>query len=292
MAKKSVKKTAPPPKLPNVWQLTRTAWQTLWRHKELFLGIALIYGVLNLILVQGIAGGIDVGNLKATLDQTVGGGFGSLASAFSVFTVLVGSSGAGASQTAGAYQLILSIITSLAVIWALRQLLAGKKIHIRDAYYRGMYPLVPFTLVILVIGLQLLPFIVGSSLYNLVVANGIAVGFLERAVWLTVFLLTMAWSVYMISASLFALYIVTLPDMTPLKALRSARDLVKGQRWAVILRLAFLPLVLLVVSAAIMVPVIILFSFLAKWVFFLLTTLTLVAIHAYLYTLYRELLDE
>lgn len=288
MAKKSGKKTVRPAKLPNIWQLTHAAWQTLWQNKQLFIGITLIYGGLNLILVQGIAGGIDVGNLKDAL----GGNVGSLSSAFSVFAVLVGSSGGSAGQAAGAYQLILSIITSLAVIWALRQIFAGKRLALRDVYYRGMYPLVPFILVALVIGLQLVPFIVGSSLYNLVIANGIALGFLETAGWLVLFLLTMAWSVYMISASLFALYIVTLPDMTPLKALRSGRDLVRGRRLAVILRLAFLPLAMLVVAAVVMVPVIIVLAVLAKWLFFLLTMLSLVAVHAYLYTLYRELLNE
>ena len=120
-----------------------------WHH--------LIYGLLNLVLVQGLAGGTDVSSLKNALNQAFTGGLGSLASAFSVFVVLVGSAGNGSSQTAGAYQLILGIMTSLAVIWALRQVLAGRQIRIRDAYYRGMYPLVPFMLVLLVVGLQLLP---------------------------------------------------------------------------------------------------------------------------------------
>lgn len=293
MAKKAVKRTGSPPfKLPSVWQLTETAWQTFWRHKKLFAGITLIYGLLNLLLVQGLAGGADVTTIKNAFNQASSGNFGPLASGLSVFAVLVGSAGNGSSQTAGAYQLSLGIVTSLAVIWALRQVLAGKSIRIRDAYYHGMYPLVQFILVLLVIGLQLLPFIIGSTLYNLVVANGIAVGGLERAGWLALFAAGLGWSVYMISSSLFALYIVTLPDMTPLKALRSARELVKGRRWAVILRLVFLPVVLFLASAIVMVPIIIVLTPLAKWVFFLLTMFTLVAAHTYMYTLYRELLDE
>lgn len=295
MAKKpktEKKPSKPLPKLPNVWRLTKAAWQTLWHHKKLFIGIAIIYGLLNLILVQGLAGGTDVSGLKHALNQAASGNFGSLASAFSVFAVLVGSAGNNSSQTTGGYQLSLSIVTSLAVIWALRQVLAGTPTRIRDAYYRGMYPLIPFVLVILVIGLQLLPFIIGSTVYSIVVTNGVAVGTLESLGWLLVFLLAAAWSVYMISSSLFALYIVALPDMTPLKALRSARNLVRGRRWPVILRLLFLPIILLVVAAVIMVPIIITVTFLAQWVFFILTMFTLVAVHAYMYTLYRELLNE
>ncbi|HVX47918.1 MAG TPA: hypothetical protein VHA05_01000 [Candidatus Saccharimonadales bacterium] len=283
---------APRPKLPNAWKLTKAAWQILWKNRVLFLGVTIIYGLLSLILVQGIAGGTDVSGIKHDLNQAFTGSLGSLASGFSVFAVLVGSTGNSSSQTAGSYQLTLGIITSLAVIWALRQIMAGKRIRIRDAYYRGMAPLIPFILVIFVIGIQLIPFIIGSTLYSLVVTNGIAIGLLERLVFLLLFLAGISWSIYMVSASLFALYIVTLPDMTPLKAVRSARDLAKGRRWPIILRLIFLPVVLLVAAAIIMVPIIIVLTFLAQWVFFLLSMFTLVAVHAYLYTLYRELLNE
>lgn len=291
MAKKS-KPDKPLPKLPNVWQLTVVTWRVLWLNRRLFLGLALVYGLLNLIFVQGLAGGVDVSSLKHTLNQAFSGSFGPLTSALGVFTVLVGSAGSGSTQAAGAYQLVLGIVTSLAVIWALRQLLAGSTVRMRDAYYLGMYPLVPFVLVLLVIGLQLLPFAFGSGLYNMVVASGIAVGWLETLGWLFVFVAGLAWSVYMVSSSLFALYVVTLPDMTPMKALRSARELVKGRRWPVILRLAFLPVILLVVSVAIMVPIIIVVAFLAKWIFFLLSMFVLIVINAYIYTLYRELLNE
>ncbi|HTB49184.1 MAG TPA: hypothetical protein VK712_03820, partial [Verrucomicrobiae bacterium] len=114
-----------PVKLPNVWRLTKTAAETLWLHKRLFIGITLVYGVLNLILVKGLASSTDVGGLKSQLSQAFHGHFGSLASGLSIFVVLVGSAGNGSSQTAGAYQLFLALVTSLAIIWALRQVLAG-----------------------------------------------------------------------------------------------------------------------------------------------------------------------
>ncbi len=304
MAKKSSKtapkkKTSVPPKavkrpvkLPNAWQLAQTAWQTLWAHKKLFIVITLIYGLLNLVLVQGLAGGTDVSTLKHSLNQAFTGQLGPLASAASVFVVLIGSSGNSSSQTAGAYQLLLGIITSLAVIWALRQVLAGTAIRIKDAYYRGMYPLVPFILVLLLIGLQLLPLLIGSTLYNLVISNGIAVNLIEKLACLLLFMLLSIWSLYMISASLFAMYIVTLPDMTPLKALRSARELTRGRRWTVLRKILCLPIILLAAAAVGMVPIIIVLTPLAQWIFFLLTMFALVAIHAYMYTLYRELLNE
>jgi hypothetical protein len=281
-----------PVKLPNVFSLTKTAALIFWKNKGVLTGIIIIYGLLNLILVQGLAGNTDVGSLKDSLNKIFTGHFGSLASSLGVFAVLVGSSGNGSSQTAGAYQFFLSVMASLAIIWALRQLLSGSGLRIRDAYYRGMYPLVPFILILFVIGLQLIPLVIGSSLYSLVMSTGIAASGLEKFLWTLIFLLLLLWSLYMVSASAFALYIVTLPDMTPLKALRNARELVKFRRWTVLRKLLWLPVCLLIVAALIMVPIIIWLTPLAQWVFFVLTMLSLLAIHTYIYTIYRELLHE
>ncbi|HVV26290.1 MAG TPA: hypothetical protein VHC21_04670 [Candidatus Saccharimonadales bacterium] len=279
-------------RLPSAWRLARSAWQLLWRHKKLFFGITLVYGLLNLVLVQGLASSTDVTSLKNTLDHAFHGHFASLASGASVFAVLVTSAGNGSSQTAGAYQLFLGVITSLAVIWTLRQVLAGSIVRIRDAYYQGMYPLIPFILVLLVIGLELIPLLIGSGLYSVVITNGIATNAPEKILFAAIFAALAAVSIYLIISSIFALYIVTLPDMTPLKALRSARQLVKGRRWSLLRKILFLPVVLLLAAAIIMVPIIIFLTALAQWVFFLLTMFALVAVHAYMYITYRELLNE
>jgi len=68
------------PRLAAVWKLSQTAAQTLWEHRVLFIGITLVYGLLNLILVRGFANGTDVGSLKTQLGQLFNGNFGSLAS--------------------------------------------------------------------------------------------------------------------------------------------------------------------------------------------------------------------
>src|SRR5205823_2479549 len=111
-------------------------------------------------------------------------------------------------------------------------------------------------------------------------------------IWAVLFIILSFVSLYMLSASVFALYIVTLPDMTPLKALRSARELVHHRRWTVLRKILWLPLLLLIIAAVVMVPIIIVLTPLAQWIFFLLTMLALLAVHGYMYTLYRELLNE
>jgi hypothetical protein len=280
-----------PVRLPNVWRLSKATARLLINNKGLFLGITGVYGLLNLILAQGL-GSADITGLKSDLSQIFTGNFSALASSLSIFVVLVGSAGNSTSPTAGVYQMLLAIIASLAVIWALRQVKAGSALRIRDAYYRGMYPLIPFVLVLVVIGLQLIPMFIGSSLYNLVISNGIAVYAIEKLLWMLLFGALSLLTLYMLASSLFALYIVTLPDMTPMRALKSARQLVRYRRWTVLRKILFLPLLLIVVAALIMLPIIIWLTALAEWMFFALTMFSLVAIHAYMYTLYRELLNE
>lgn len=289
------KRTAwPRQPVPGAWKLTKQAADTLWTHRRLFIGITLVYGLLNLVLVQGLSSSsnTDVGSLKHTLNQVFTGDFRSITSSLTIFVVLVGSAGNGSSQTAGAYQVFLFLMVSLAVIWALRQVQAGTSVRVRDAYYRGMYPLVPFVLVLSVIGLQLLPLLIGAELYSLITTNGIAVNAAEKIISGVIFFITACISLYLICSSLFALYIVTLPDMTPLKALRSARQLVRYRRWNVLRKLLWLPLLLLIVAAIVMLPVIIWLTPAAQWIFFVLTMLAVAAAHSYIYNLYRELINE
>lgn len=279
-------------KLPSVYRITKKAFRTVWDQKALFLGITFIYGFLNLVLVQGIAGSTDTSVLKEGLDEIFTGNLGGLASSLSIFSIMLSSAGNSISQTAGAYQMFLALIGSLAIIWALREVLAGKNVRIRDAFYRGMYPLIPFILIMFVIALQIIPIIVGSGLYSIVVNNGIAVLFVEKFLWAMLYGLLGLLTLYMLSSSIFALYIVTLPDMTPVKALRSARELVRYRRWTILRKIISLPIILLITAAVIMVPIIIWLTPLAQWVFFMLTMSALLAIHAYMYTLYRELLND
>jgi hypothetical protein len=281
-----------PVALPNVWRLTQTAAELFWKHRRLFGGVTLVYGLLNVVLAQSLSNGTDVTSLKESLSLAAQGQLSEVASSLNVFATLIGSAGNNTNQTAGAYQLFLAIIGSLAIIWALRQVMAGHSIRVRDAYYRGMSPLVPFILVLFVIGLQLVPLVIGSGLYSLVINNGIAVYPVEKFTWGLLFGLLGLLTLYMITSSIFALYIVTLPDMTPMKALRSARGLVRHRRWTVMRKVLFLPLLLLLIAAAIMLPIIIWLAPLARWVFFILTMSVLAAVHGYLYTLYRELLRE
>lgn len=270
------------------FKIFKQAVALLWRNWKVFLGITMIYAILNVILVQSFSN-LNVNDSKSTLEEIFSGQWSKVLSGFSIFAYLIGKSTATGSQTAGTYQFLLILLASLASIWAVRYAYAGIQVRIRDAFYRGMYPLVPFVLVFAVVIIQLLPVIIGSFLYSYAGKGGAMTG-VEVALWVAAVLSLTILSLYMVSSSLFALYIVCLPDMTPSVALRSARELVANRRWLIMRRVLLLPLILVVTGALIMLPVIILIPPAAVGLFFTMTVVVIPLIHAYMYRLYRELL--
>jgi hypothetical protein len=210
-------------KLSSSFQLFRRSLGVLKRNRKTFLYIVLIYAALNLLLVQGYFG-IDVASMKDNLQNSITGNWSKVSGGLAILTSITGSSGSEASTSA--YRFVLMVIVSLAVIWALRQVLAGKKMRARQAFYEGMYPLVPFVLVFLLISLQLVPLALSLYLYNV---SG-STGGLEVILWGVVLVSLAALTLYWLSSSIFALYIACLPGARPIMALRSAVNLVRYRR--------------------------------------------------------------
>lgn len=271
--------------IPDVRRLSRQAIGTLWRHKKLFAGIIVIYGLLNLIFVTGFGAGIDVAGVRNQFSSRVIGGL-------AAYTQLISGSGSTSDQAASVYQSVFFMVASLALIWALRQVYAGNTVRIRDAYYKGMYPLVPAVLVLLWVAVQMIPLIIGVNAYSFVVANGIAATAIEVILWGLLALALALVSLYFLAVSLFGFYVSTLPDMTPVKALRLAKQLVKGRRWTVLRKVLFLPLMLVLITAVILLPVIFIVPALAQVLLLLLGPALLAVGHSYLYSLYRGLMHD
>ncbi len=276
-------------RLPSAFMITSKALDVIWNNRRLFIGIGLVYLLLDMLFVRGFSGGANITEIKDALGN-LGSGLTHLSAGLALFTVLLTSSGNSSSQAAGAYHSFLLVITSLAIIWALRQVLAGEKIRVRDSFYRGMYPLVPVLLVLSYIGLQLLPLLIGAALYSIVVSNGIVAHWPEHLIAGGLYFGVAVLTLYVISSSVIALYIAALPDMTPLRAIRSAKQLVRHKRWSIGRKLLFLPVALLTAGAVLMLPIILYATPLAPWAFFVLSAVSVVLAHSYLYTLYRELL--
>lgn len=285
------KQPKPTTKLSSAWKLLRGSISFLSKNKKLFGGILLVNLVLSLVLVRGFIVDSEVVSLKETFSELFDAGDASLFVALGLFVGMVSTETAAASsEVASLYQSIIFVISSLAIIWAIREVYADKKPTVKSAFYSGMYPLVPFLLVSLVMGLQLIPLVVANWLYVVVIQSGLAVTALEQFIWGMLIILLLTFSLYMVTSSVFALYISTLPNMTPLNALRSAKRLVYNRRFTILRKLILLPIYLMIIGALIMVPVILLATAVAGWAYFILSMLALLIVHSYIYRLYRELL--
>ncbi len=274
--------------LPGIIRLCKYAFVPLKKNKWLFIGIILIHFVLTIIFSSGITNSLDFVDLKNNIEQTFGGDISKIGSAVALFSYAVSSS--GSSSASANYQIFASLLVILAIIWSIRQTLAGEKILIRQAFYQGIYPLVPFLTILVIIAIQLIPAFIGNLLLSTVLANGLAISVMEKAFWWIFFILLLTLSLYMVLSSIFGLYISTLPDMTPIKALRSARGLVLHRRVQVSLRLIGLPVIMLFFYGVVMVPLIFILPVAVVPAFLLLNSFNLFFANSYLYSLYRELI--
>ncbi len=285
---KKIKPAAAKP-LPGIIALCRLAMLPMKKNKKLFLGIIALYLLLSLVFLGGISFSLSFLEVKNNLEETFGNNLSGFSSTLTMLTYIL-SSGTGAQGGSSGFQAFIALLTSLAIIWGIRQVLAGDSVTVRQTFYQGIYPLVPFLLILFVIGLQLIPFLIGNFLLSTILANELAVTFAEKMLWWLVFGLLALLSLYMVTSSIFALYISTLPNMMPMKALRSARGLVLHRRLPIVFRLIGLPIIVAIIYFVILTPLIFIVPILAVPAFLFLSSFSLYFVHSYIYNLYRSLL--
>lgn len=271
-------------------KLFAVSFQQIWRARKLFLGITAIYTLLILLLVRGFSISQDLLETRRQLQETLGSEVSSATIGIGLFGYLISSTNQ-LTASSGLYSSLLLLIFSLAIIWALRQAQAAAPARIRDAFYIGLRPIGPFVTILIIIALQLIPLFVANFLFNVAFINGVAVGILEKVFSGTIIGLLAVLSLYLVTSSLFALYIVTLPDVEPGQALKSARELVAFRRWMVMRRILSLGFILLIIVITLILPMLFYVTRLAEWLFFGMSMIFPVIIHAYMYNLYKELLQ-
>lgn len=281
--------------LPSSWSLWNSALGTVLRNKKLFGIFLLVYGLLYLVLVQGFSGGSGVTEIKATLNDLLGQSVSGLLTSVSLFGYLLTTAGTTTTDIGAFYQATLLVIGSLAMIWLLREIVAGSKgIRVKHAFYKGMRPLVPFLLVIITLLIELIPMFIAVYVLNVAVSNALITSFAESAALYSVAFLLSVLSLYLVSGSFAALYIVTLPDAEPLKSIRSSHQLLAFHRWMVMRKLFMLGVYLLISAAIIFIPTIYFvperLSLVADAIFFSANIAAFGVAHAYVYRLYRSLL--
>lgn len=285
---KRVKHPGPP--IPPWWKLVKKSWRLVLANRRNLLRFILIFGIGYAIFVRGFSSPVDIDGIRDSFEDVLARDISTLAINVTVITLMLQSTTSAAGDVQGVYQTIMIVMSTLALIWLYRQQQAGNKVSMKDAFYRGMYPIVPFMLVLFVIFAQFIPASVGNYLFRTVIDNGLAFNATEQFMWLLLFLLLLLLSAYMVTSSMIALFIVTLPDMTPRKALKKAKKLVQFRRLAIMRRIVALFLFAAFCFVSIVFPAIFVSALLAQFLFFALTIVFVPFIIAYMFVLYRELL--
>jgi hypothetical protein len=282
--------------LPSSWATARRASELLWRQREFFIGLTVVYLLLDLLFVQSLAQ-FDISKIKDALNMPDSRHPNIISQTVGVYSSLFTKAATGSNDAAGAYHFFIITLIGLTTIYALRHIFSAKKkrvepLDLKHSIYRSTAQLVPFLIVMGIMALQLLPAIAGFYLYMLMTSGDILIPGAEENLAIIFLIVISILTAFWIARTVIALYIATLPDMQPVDAYRKAKELVRGRRFAVGRKVLALPFGLFAIAAIVVVPCILLWGPLAQWVFFVLTGIGLIGTHAYLYTLYRELLGE
>ncbi len=295
-------------KIQGYWSFTNYVRRTLWKNKKLFGGLAIAYFLISLA-ISGFGQQDAYSNLSKTLTETGGeiftGNWGEVGKAGLLLTTAV-ATGLTPSVTEAQSVLggVVVFLTWLATVWALRNILAGHKVKVREAIYSSGSPIVSTVLVASVLVFQLLPIALAILIHSAAIDSGLVEGGVQEMTLWCVLVLLGVLSLYWVTSTAIALVVVTLPGMYPFQAIRTAGDLVIGRRLRILLRLLWGLILMLIVWVFLVIPII-LFDGWIKTVWSVIEWLPIVPISilvmssvsivwcaAYVYLLYRKVVDD
>ena len=196
---------------------------------------------------------------------------------------------------------IIVAVAWLSLIFIARRVYSGNQLRLRDAIYSAGTPLVPMIVLLIAVLVQLLPLALVLISYSAVtgagyINQGIAIE--NMAAWcviLAVLVLTIYWMV----TRLLTLVSVTIPGLYPMRAYYETSIQVAGRRVKILFRILMMFLPLLVLWALVLIPTVLLDSILkpktfpvVQLVVSLLAAISCTWASAYMYVLYRRILDS
>ncbi len=295
--------------LPNPFSFIYEVTMTLWSYRRLFAPLMLVYLVLYIALV-GIASQETYSSLANSFEEQaieVGITPGNVFERASLSLLSIGTGGLTGDLTdvQQIFAVLLSLFAWLTTVWLLRNVLAGNAIKMRDALYNSGSPIIATIVTAGIILLQLIPVGVAALGYLAASTSGLlAAGGVESMLfWIAAGLLVLL-SLYWISSSLFAMIIITLPGMYPLRALRASRDMLMGRKLKFLLRFIWMFLFIIAVWVVILIPIILFDGWVksvipaVSWLpivpafVIIVGTFSVFWMSTYVYLLYRKVVDH
>ncbi len=273
------------------------SFKLIWQKKWLFGGLAVIYAILGYLFIGGVSqqGFLELRQAAQSLFAGNLGEFGATTALFS--SAVTGSLSPTGDQLQQFIGLLLTLIFWLATAWVLRRHFANSPTSIREALYNCCGPLIPTSLILLFVMIQLLPALIGVFIAAIVQSGAWLQGGVESMAIIAAAGLLCLLTLYWVTGSVMAFVVSSLPGVYPWQALSLGSELVVGRRWQVALRVVNLAVVIVLGWAVIFIPTLLLDSWLKlDWlplvpiVVQLLGATTLIYSSVYLYKIYRSLL--
>lgn len=291
-------------KLPAYTVFTLEVGKFLRKNWQLFGTVVIVFALLS-SFISGLSGQNNYAVIQDLFKQASGelfvGGAGKLGEAAILLTTTIASGSNTLEPDQQVYLGLVFLLSWLVTIWLIRELMAGARPRFRDGLYSAGAPIVSTGAIVLFIALQLIPVGLVALAYTALSTSGVVEnGFgamLFAIITAMIALLVLYWMV----TSFVALVIVTLPGMYPVRAMKTAGDLVVGIRMPILLRLLWMAFVVILAWVIVMVPIVALDGWLKSiwsWyenvpaVPFLVTLAGVVSVvwsATYIYLLYRKL---
>ena len=293
--------------LPGYWAFTLGVSRELRKEWRTFLLLVVLYAVL-LLVVGGVTSQDNynqVSNLMQQSTETLSsGGWNKLGQAGLMLVATFASGPTNLSADQQIYLFIFLLFAWLSSVWLLREFKLKRKPRLRDGLYNAGAPFLSTLLVCILLLCQLLPIGIVALVYTALSSVGIVgQGFGSMLFWVMA-VVVIALVLYWVTSTIIALVVVTLPGMYPMRAVRAAGDLVVSRRLRIMYRILWLLGSVAVAWTVIMVPLILLVTWISSWwsgmssipvmpfMAALMSAATAVWMSAYIYLLYRKVVDD
>ncbi len=287
---------------PNYWVLTKEVFSQLKQSQKIILRFIGLLSAIVIVLTfssQQAAYMEQVSEIRAVSSEISSGLTAKFLETGVLFVTLL--SGTLTANIPESQQLSLSLVYLLAwliMVWFMRHFIAEKKVNVRDGLYNATAPLISTMLIVLVAAVQLIPLAILTSILSAVASTGSVNGILILVGVLLIIVMAVV-TLYWLVGTLFGVVIVAIPGTYPIAALKSARAIVAGKRALILSRLLWLGFVNLTANVVVVMPILLIdalsgyaLSWITIGISIVLSLCQFVFSSAYLYLLYRRIIDE
>ena len=263
-------------------ELVKNSAYLIYRHKKSLGGITLVYAALYFIFIMGFS-------LTSSMGSAVDPSASKISQTGTMLSYAISNMYNGNSQSDAIVltQLLLFLISAMAVIWATSKLKQGKDVKVLDSFYQGTARLVSTLVVCAVLVLAMIPALLSSAFLSVSLRSSgssmeSVVIFIVSAVILffALLLLSMLWPAFYISVE---------GKTRPIKSLKASIALTKNRRSKILGRLILLFLLLLALFFVTLYFFAMISTALIPYVLFITAFGIFIFSQVYLYELYRSL---